>query len=267
VIRVRAALNRVARLLAAAHGGQTLMTLATQELVRDALPAHASLVDLGQHRLKDLSQPEHIYQLAAPDLPAQLPPIRTLDARPTNVPPRSTLLIGREREVAAVLGLLHKPDVRLVTLTGSGGTGKTSLSLQVAADLLDEYDDGVWFVDLTSVADPDMVVPAIAGALNRRHAALRGENFGGRPARGASCTPTNRCRPNRRILSRTLPRSRLICRAISEVDVPPAARSTARARAAIHSPVRPRRNSRLRIARSRRVNRPRPDDEGIETDW
>ncbi|MDR7418394.1 MAG: adenylate/guanylate cyclase domain-containing protein [Armatimonadota bacterium] len=160
------ALNRVARLLAAGHGGQTLLTLATQELVRDALPEHASLVDLGRHRLKDLSRPEHIYQLAAFGLPAQFPPLRTLDARLTNLPPQSTLLVGREREVAAVLELLRRPGVRLVTLTGPGGTGKTRLSLQVAADLLDEYDDGVWFVELASVGDPDMVVPAIAGALN-----------------------------------------------------------------------------------------------------
>ncbi len=159
-------LNRVARLLAAGHGGQTLLSTATQERVRDVLPEHARLVDLGQHRLKDLLRPEHVYQLTATDLPAQFPPLRALDTRLTNLPAQSTPLIGREREVAAALGLLRKPDVRLVTLTGPGGTGKTRLSLQVAADLLDEYEHGVWFVELASITDPDLVLPAIATVLN-----------------------------------------------------------------------------------------------------
>jgi hypothetical protein len=158
-------LNRVARLLAAGHGGQTLLSLATQELVRDSLPPDTGLLDLGQYRLKDLFRPEHIFQFTASGLPAEFPPLRTLDARLTNLPAQPTPFIGREREVAAVLRLLRNPDVRLVTLTGPGGTGKTRLSLQVAADLLDEYEDGVYFVPLASITNPDLVIPAIAGAL------------------------------------------------------------------------------------------------------
>jgi len=158
-------LNRVARLLAAGHGGQTLLSLATQELVRDSLPQKTSLLDLGDHRLKDLFRPEHVFQLNAPDLPAEFPPLRTLDAKLTNLPAQPTPLIGREREVAAILSLMRRDDVRLVTLTGPGGTGKTRLGLQAAADLLDEYEHGVYWVDLAPITDPDLVLPTIAGAL------------------------------------------------------------------------------------------------------
>jgi len=161
-------LNRVARLLSAGYGGQTLLSLATQELVRDQLPQGASLIDLGQHRLKDLFRPEHVYQLSVSDLTTEFPPLRTLDAKLTNLPAQPTPLIGLEREVAAILALLRRDDVRLVTLTGTGGTGKTRLSLQVAADLLDEYEHGVWFVDLSPIIDPALVVSTIAGALGVR---------------------------------------------------------------------------------------------------
>jgi predicted ATPase len=161
-------LNRTARLLAAGHGGQTLFSLATQELVRDQLPEGASLLDLGEHRLKDLFRPERVYQLIAPGLPAQFPPLRTLDAKPTNLPSQPTPLIGREREVEAVLSLLRRTDVRLVTLTGPGGTGKTRLSLQVAADLVDEYEQGVYFIALASISDYQMVIPTIAATLGMK---------------------------------------------------------------------------------------------------
>jgi class 3 adenylate cyclase len=120
-------LSRVARILAAGHGGQVLLSHVVHELVRDHLPHAAELRDLGIHRLKDLNQPEHIFQLVAPDLPADFLPLRTLNTRRNNLPVQPTPLIGREREIADLTGLLHRTDVRLVTLSGSGGTGKTRL--------------------------------------------------------------------------------------------------------------------------------------------
>jgi predicted ATPase/class 3 adenylate cyclase len=159
-------LNRVARLLSAGHGDQTLLSLATQELVRDSLPSTTSLRDLGEHRLKDLFRPERVYQLVARDLPSEFPPLRTLDVKLTNLPAQPTPFIGRDRELVAVLALLRHEDVRLVTLTGPGGTGKTRLSLQAAADLLDEYEHGAYFVPLATITDPDLVIPTIAAIFN-----------------------------------------------------------------------------------------------------
>ncbi len=158
-------LNRVARLLSAAHGGQTLLSLPAQELVRDLLPVGVELRDFGEHRLKDLARPERVYQLVATSLPADFPPLRTLESRPNNLPMQPTLLVGREREVEEVRGRLLAPEVRLLTLTGPGGTGKTRLALQAAADLLDEFEDGVFFVPLAAVTDPDHFFTEIAGAL------------------------------------------------------------------------------------------------------
>src|SRR5262249_52306653 len=158
-------LSRLARLLATGHGRQILLSLATHELVREHLPADVTLHDLGVHRLKDLSLPERIFQLVAPDLMVDFPPLQTLDARRTNLPAQPTPLIGREQEVAAITALLQRADVRLITLTGPGGTGKTRLALQAAAELADAYADGVWFVDLAPVSDSDLVVTTIAQAL------------------------------------------------------------------------------------------------------
>jgi predicted ATPase/class 3 adenylate cyclase len=158
-------LSRVQRLMSAGHGGQTLISLATQELVRDELPLSVTLRDMGEHRLKDLTYPEHIYQANAPDLPSIFPTLKTLDAQLTNLPTQLTPFVGREREIAAVLGLLRNPDVHLVTLTGAGGTGKTRLSLQVAAEILDEFEHGVWFVELASITNPELVLPTIASTL------------------------------------------------------------------------------------------------------
>jgi predicted ATPase/class 3 adenylate cyclase len=152
-------LNRVARLLAAAHGEQILLSLATAELVRDELPAGASLRDLGQRRLQDLVRPEHFFQLVAPDLPADFPPLRTLEAFPHNLPLQLTSFVGREQEMAALKGLLSAH--RLVTLTGTGGCGKTRLALQVASELLDQFADGAWLIELAPLADPALVAQTV----------------------------------------------------------------------------------------------------------
>lgn len=165
--------NRAARLLSTGHGGQVLLSLATQESVRDGLPPGVGLRDLGTHRLKDLAQPEHIFQLVAPDLPADFPPLTTLDARLNNLPVQPTPLIGREKQVAAVQKMLRRDDVRLVTLTGPGGTGKTRLGLQVAADLLDQFENGAYFINLASISDASLVASAIAQALDVREAGRR----------------------------------------------------------------------------------------------
>ena len=158
-------LNRVARILSAGHGGQVLLSTATQELVRDDLPPDTALRDLGEHRLKDLIRPEHLFQFVAPDLPADFPPLRTLENRPNNLPLQPTPFIGRVQEVEAVKQRLLQPETRLLTLTGPGGTGKTRLGLQVAAEVLDDFPHGVWFVDLTAIADPALVDTTIAMAL------------------------------------------------------------------------------------------------------
>jgi predicted ATPase/class 3 adenylate cyclase len=168
-------LSRVARLLAAGHGGQILLSLATEQLVREQLPPEVMLRDLGSHRLKDLSLPEQIFQLVAPDLPSEFPPLHTLAGDRTNLSAQPTTLIGREREGADVAALL-RANVRLVTLTGPGGVGKTRLSLHVAAELLDEFADGVWFVNLAPISTPELVVPAIAQVLDVRET-------GGQPLR------------------------------------------------------------------------------------
>lgn len=160
-----AAVNRCARLRAVAYGGQTLISRATQELVRDHLPPEIGLRDLGEHRLKDLIHPEHIFQVIAPELPTDFPPPKSLDARRHNLPTQPTLLVGREHEVAAAVELLRRPEVRLLTLTGPGGTGKTRLSLQVAAELIDDFGDGVWFIPIANVFHPNLVITTIARTL------------------------------------------------------------------------------------------------------
>ncbi|HEU5318193.1 MAG TPA: adenylate/guanylate cyclase domain-containing protein [Chloroflexota bacterium] len=157
------AVNRAARIRALAHGGQTLLSMATEELVRDSLPPRVTLADLGEHRLKDLGRPERIFQLAHPDLPADFPPLRSLDALPNNLPLQLTSFVGRERDLDEARQLVRAN--RLLTLTGTGGCGKTRLSLQAAADELERFPDGVWFVELAPIADPAHVAPAVAAAL------------------------------------------------------------------------------------------------------
>ena len=166
-------LNRAARLLSAGHGGQVLLSLSTQELVRDQLPLGAALRDLGVRRLKDLSRPEHVFQLTAPDLPASFPPLNTLDVRLNNLPIQPTPLLGREREVAEIVDLLRHANVRSLTLTGTGGTGKTRLALQSAAELIDDFEDGVFLVALAPISDSELVASTVAGALSVSESAGR----------------------------------------------------------------------------------------------
>jgi len=155
-------LNRVARLMAAAHGGQILLSLATEELVRDQLPEGVSLRDLGVHQLKDLIRPEPIFQVLAEDLPAVFPPLRTMAAQTTTLPHSATPFIGRAAELAEIAALLDDPACRLLTLTGPGGIGKTRLALALAAERAGRYLHGVWFVNLAPLSSADGVVSAIA---------------------------------------------------------------------------------------------------------
>ena len=168
------ALNRLSRVLAAGHGGQILLTQALRGLLAEVGGnAPATLRDLGEHRLRDLLEPERVWQAIAPGLPEAFPPLATFSAHPTNLPLPPTPLIGREGEVAAVAALLRADPTRLVTLTGPGGTGKTRLALQVASHLPDLAPDGIFFVDLAPVVDAAWMPSAIAGVLGLREEGSR----------------------------------------------------------------------------------------------
>lgn len=158
--------HHAARIMSVGHGGQVLLSQTTRDLVDHDLPDRVSLRDLGEQRLKDLQRPGHLYQLIIADLPANFPPLKTLDNSHNNLPVQPTSLIGREKEVGALLNLLQREEVRLLTLTGPGGIGKTRLGLQVAAELIDLFPDGVYFVNLAPISDPDLVVPALAQILD-----------------------------------------------------------------------------------------------------
>jgi predicted ATPase/class 3 adenylate cyclase len=151
--------HRAARLSAAGHGGQVLISETTGALVAGALPSGVTMRDLGEHRLKDL-RPQHISQLVIAGLTSDFPTLRSLDARPNNLPLQLTSFIGRDREIADAGGLLAA--TRLLTITGPGGTGKTRLALQLAADVADRFADGVWFVALEPLHDPQLVLATVA---------------------------------------------------------------------------------------------------------
>ena len=162
--------HRAARIAAAAHGGQIVLSDATRALVENHLPEDASLSDLGAHRLKDLLEPEHLFQLEHPALKRDFPPLRSLSSRPNNLPTQSSPLFGRAEELRAVTSAFLDEGARLVTLTGPGGIGKTRLALQAAADLADRFDHGVYFVDLSPVRDAADAFEAIIGVLNEPRA-------------------------------------------------------------------------------------------------
>jgi predicted ATPase/class 3 adenylate cyclase len=155
--------HRAARIAAAGHGGQVLVSDATRALVRHDLPTDVDLRDMGRHRLKDIEGPEHLHQLVIEGLPDAFPPVRTLSARLSNLPPERTSFVGREREAVEVTTLLER--ARLLTLTGPGGIGKTRLALKVAADQMGHFADGVYLADLSPITNPRLVPAAIARSL------------------------------------------------------------------------------------------------------
>ena len=154
------AVNRAARLMAVAHGGQVIVSLATAELLHDAMPENCGFVDLGEHRLRDLGRPERLFQLVHPDLDRDFGPLRTLDAFPGNLPLQASSFVGRDVELVRVADALV--GSRVVTLTGVGGVGKTRLALQAAGQVLPQFRDGAWLCELASIRDPGGVVDAVA---------------------------------------------------------------------------------------------------------
>jgi predicted ATPase/class 3 adenylate cyclase len=164
------ALNRAARVMSAGYGGQILLSQEAADLMERELPEGVSLLDLGQHQLKGLQRMEHLYQVVAPDLPHHFPPLPTGLAHPHNLPAQLTSFIGREKELEALQQLFLSQNGRLVTLTGSGGTGKTRLALRTADRLLDSFPQGVWFVELAPISDPQLVPQTVAEVLGVREA-------------------------------------------------------------------------------------------------
>jgi predicted ATPase/class 3 adenylate cyclase/DNA-binding CsgD family transcriptional regulator len=160
------ALYRCARLLATAHGGQTILSGPTHDLVVDSLPDSAALLELGLHRLKDLSRPERVFQLVHPGLESDYPTLRSLDSKHTNLPIELTSFLGREAELSKLKELMKMG--RLVTISGTGGLGKTRLALHIAADLTDAYSDGVWLTELAALSDPSLVTQAVATSVGVR---------------------------------------------------------------------------------------------------
>ncbi|MGH9196176.1 MAG: adenylate/guanylate cyclase domain-containing protein, partial [Acidimicrobiia bacterium] len=176
-------INRTARLRDVAHGGQAVLSQATYELIRDDLPDGASIVALGHHRLRDLHRQELIFQLEHPEAPSKFPPLRSLGSLPNNLPVQLTSFIGREEQIEQVKSLISVN--KLVTITGPGGFGKTRLALQVAAEVLEDFSDGVWLVELASLRDALLVPDEIAAQMGVRQALGAGSELGS-PRSGSS---------------------------------------------------------------------------------
>jgi predicted ATPase len=153
-------INRCARLRALSQGGQVLLSTATADLVRNALPEGAGLLDLGQHRLRDLARPERIHQLLHPALPREFLPLVSVDSYPNNLPIQLTSLVGRTVEIAEIIDQVSHH--RLTSLVGPGGIGKTRLALQTASESIDRHRDGVWFIDLSLVGEAELVMAQVA---------------------------------------------------------------------------------------------------------
>jgi predicted ATPase/class 3 adenylate cyclase len=156
-------IHRAARIASAGHGGQVVLSDTTRMLVEGALPKTVSLIDLGEHRLKDLARPERIWQLRIEELPSEFPALSSLDNTPNNLPTHLTSFVGRDRELAEGLRLLASS--RLLTLTGPGGTGKTRLAIQLAAEASDTFKHGVFFVPLAQIGDPELVPSTVLATL------------------------------------------------------------------------------------------------------
>ena len=171
--------HRAARVMSAGHGGQVLLSERTADLVEGELPDGVSLRDLGQHRLKDLSRPQRLYDLEIEGLPTSFPPPKTLERRSTNLPVVRTPLVGRVTESIELGELVRRPGVRLVTVTGPGGTGKTRLALHVAAEVIEDFEDGVFYVPLAPVRDPGP-----CSRSRRAHTQPRHARPGPRPSTG-----------------------------------------------------------------------------------
>ena len=154
--------NRVARLLSEGHGGQILLSQVTHDLIRDDIPERVTVSHLGEHRLKDLNRPEKTYKITADGLSSEFASLKTLDARPSNLPIQPTSFIGREKEIRQARELLLRSDVRRLTFTGPGGIGKTRLAMQDAADVIDEFENGVFLVQLDVITDTGLVDSTIA---------------------------------------------------------------------------------------------------------
>ena len=160
------ALNRAARLMAIGHGGQVLVSQVTGDLLGDAMPLEVRLVDLGEHRLRDLSRSERVFQLRAAGLESEFPALRSLDLFRSNLVSNLSSFVGRQAELAGVLSALG--EHRLVTLTGVGGVGKSRLAAQAAAELVTEFGDGVWLCELAAAGDPEELVQVMVAAVGAR---------------------------------------------------------------------------------------------------